>query len=315
MKTIILVYGFNQYKIEDYENNLYNILNKYSSYLNKNFTDLLFLHKGKLLNLNNIKKLDNKKYNKITLLVSISKINIKNEKKELSDVKCPECNNLSRLYINEEKISLNNCVNKHNIIDLNINKFFETQFHKDSDIKCFICNNDINLYNNFFLCSCNNYFCPLCALNHDKKHYMIKYNERLHKCKHNNIFTSYCKTCNINLCEKCEEEHIVNKHNLVSYKEIIPNKKKLIEIKNQIIEIYDKLNRYKFEIGKLNNLYIKNMNNIIDEINKYLLIFDYFKNSIENLNNYERIKNITNFKKKKLMKEIDVFLNENINNK
>ena len=103
----------------------------------------------------------------------------------------------------------------------------------------------------------------------------------------------------MNLCEKCEVNHKNKEHNKVLYKEIIPNPNKLIEINNEILEMEEKLKRYKFEINRLNNLYVKNMNNIIEEIDKYLLLYNYLKSSVGNLNNYERIMNIMNFKKKK----------------
>ena len=119
----------------------------------------------------------------------------------------------------------------------------------------------------------------------------------------------------MNLCGKCELNHKDKEHNKVLYKEIIPNPNKLIEISNEILEMEEKLKRYKFEINRLNNLYVKNMNNIIEEIDKYLLLYNYLKSSVGNLNNYERIMNVINFKKKKLMKEIDIFLNDDIENK
>ena len=316
MKTIVFVYGHNHYEIEDYENNLESALKKYSLILKKDIKDLVFLNKGSILNLETIKELNQSKSKKIIILVSLVKNNKNIEKKELNDVLCPKCHTLSKMYINDDKISLKNCVNKHNILDININAFMNSQFKKDDDIKCFQCNNNIYLYNQFYICSCNKYVCQLCASKHDKNHYMIKYNERFYKCsKHNKKFISYCKTCNMNLCEKCEVNHKNKEHNKVLYKEIIPNPNKLIEINNEILEMEEKLKRYKFEINKLNNLYVKNMNNIIEEIDKYLLLYNYLKSSVGNLNNYERINNIINFKKKKFMKEIDNFLNDNIKNK
>ena len=80
---------------------------------------------------------------------------------------------------------------------------------------------------------------------------MIKYNERFYKCKqHNKLFLSYCKTCNINWCEKCEINHTNNEHSKISYKKIMPNINKIIEISNENLEMEEKLKRYKFEINK-----------------------------------------------------------------
>ena len=109
----------------------------------------------------------------------------------------------------------------------------------------------------------------MCYILHRQIHKMIECNNRFYKCiQHNNNFISYCNNCNMNLCEKCEEIH--NKHIRISYKERKPNKKKLIEIKNEIKEIEIKLEKYKMEIKKLNNLYVKNMNNIINYIDNYI---------------------------------------------
>jgi NMD protein affecting ribosome stability and mRNA decay len=106
---------------------------------------------------------------------------------------------------------------------------------------------------------------------------MIKYNERFYKCfPHDLKFVSYCKSCNINLCQKCEEKHTGKEHTRISYKAIMPNPKKLIEINDEIKEVKEKLNRYKFEINRLNNLYITNMNNVIDDINKYILLYNKY---------------------------------------
>ena len=156
--------------------------------------------------------------------------------------------------------------------------------------------------------------CPLCIKLHNKQHNMIEYNNRFNFCiKHNKIFLSYCDNCNINLCEKCEEEHY--KHKRISYKEMKQNDKRINEIKNEISEIKIKIKKYKMEIKKLNNLYIKNMNNILNDLDKYYFLYENIYKSIDNLNNYESIKNLNNLKNNKLIKDIDEFLNDNIINK
>ena len=68
------------------------------------------------------------------------------------------------------------------------------------------------------------------------------------------------------------------------------------------------------EINKLNNLFKKNMNNIINDLDNYILLYENIDNLTDNLNNYESINNLNNFKNKKLIKEIDDFINENIKN-
>ena len=65
----------------------------------------------------------------------------------------------------------------------------------------------------------------------------------------------------------------------------------------------------------LNKLYNKNINNIINYLDEYFLLYESIFSSIDNLNNYESIINFNNFKNKKIIKDIDTFLNDNIFNK
>ena len=83
-------------------------------------------------------------------------------------------------------------------------------------------------------------------------------------------------------------------------------------MRNEIEEIERKMKRYKMEIKKLNNLYVKNMNNIINYIDNYILLYKKINKSIDNFKNYESIKNLDIIKNKKLIKDIDEFLNGNI---
>ena len=130
------------------------------------------------------------------------------------------------INFDEDKIIINNCINKHNFINYSIAEFMKNQII--NELKCNICKNDKYLYNDkFYICSCKQYICPLCAISHGKKHKMIEYNNRFYKCiQDNNKYISYCYNCNMNLCEKCEEIHN-NKHKIISYKEKKPNEKKI----------------------------------------------------------------------------------------
>ena len=118
----------------------------------------------------------------------------------------------------------------------------------------------------------------------------------------------------MNLCEKCEEIHN-KKHKRTSYKEKRPNERILNEIRNEIKEIQSKIKQYKMEIKKLNELYIKNMNNIINDLDNYILLYEAINKSIDNIKNYESIKNLNNCKNKMLIKDIDEFRNDNFKNK
>ena len=73
--------------------------------------------------------------------------------------------------------------------------------------------------------------CPLCILNHDKKHDIIDYEQKNYLCEiHNENFNSYCKKCKKNLCIQCENSHF--NHDIIQYSKILPNKgDKLDEMK------------------------------------------------------------------------------------
>ena len=57
------------------------------------------------------------------------------------------------------------------------------------------------------------------------------------------------------------------------------------------------------------------MNNITNDLDNYILLYDNINKSIIDIKNYETIKNAYNYKNKKLIKVIDEFLSENIKNK
>ena len=255
MANIKFIYGNKQIEKNYKDENILiiNILLEYSSIINKDIKELYFIYNGKNLSFKNNEKIINLKNKNIT--INVLNLNNKKEKKELNQIICPECKELAIINFNEDKISINKCINNHNIIDISINELMNNQYI--NELKCDICNNDKYLYNDkFYICSCKQKICPLCVISHDKRHFMIEYNNRYNKCiKHNDIFISYCNNCNMNLCEKCEEEHNNNKHKRILYKEKKPNDKKLNEIKNEIKEIEKKIKQYKFEIQKLNNLY------------------------------------------------------------
>ena len=73
-----------------------------------------------------------------------------------------------------------------------------------------------------------------------------------------------------------------------------------------------KIKQYKMEIRKLNDLYVKNMNNIIKDIDNYFLLYENINKSIYNLKNYDV--NILDYiiKNKTFIKDIEAFLNSNI---
>ena len=54
-----------------------------------------------------------------TLPLNKSVLDIK-EKKELNEIICPECKEMAIINFDEDKILINNCINKHNCINNSI---------------------------------------------------------------------------------------------------------------------------------------------------------------------------------------------------
>ena len=293
-------------------NTINEALTKFLLLIDKKEKELIFLYKGKKIEIKNKKFIYDLNSNNIiiTVINKPTNININNN----AYIKCPICHNLTYLNINKNNysITLENCINDHQLNDISID-----EFNKYNDkIKCDICKNNKNLYNNnFYICSCGKSICILCLEKHNiKNHNTIEYNKRYNICNnHAKEFISYCKDCKINLCEKCEGGH--NKHKIIIYKMIIPNKTRINELKNNLKENIKRIKEYKEEINILEEL---NKNSIIklnNDLDGYIKLINRMLNNIDILKNYEAIKNVINFKLEILNKDINYFLNENLKNK
>ena len=101
----------NKYIIES-EDKSHIIYQKYSSLINQDLNQLLFLYKGKYLNIKeNIDTLNNKK---ITIFVfNKNQKDTKDYKQIIKDLICPKCETLSLLNLDEDSFNINNCINNH----------------------------------------------------------------------------------------------------------------------------------------------------------------------------------------------------------
>ena len=168
---------------------------------------------------------EDKKRKNMNILVY--ETNIKNEKSnmaKMNEIICPECKENILININEYKINLYNCKNKHKY-----NNILLSEYDQNIDISKIICNkckvrNKSNVYNNeIYKClTCDDIICPLCKTLHDKKHIIINYDLTNYICKkHNENYKIYCKKCNENICTKCEKEH--KNHEKINFNDILPN--------------------------------------------------------------------------------------------
>ena len=139
-------------------------------------------------------------------------------------IKCPECKEDIRIKINDYKIKLYECKNKHNIDNILLEEYENIEKIDISKIICNICNiyNKSNTYKNeFYICNtCKINICPLCKSKHDKNHNMINYEDKGYICEiHNENYKNYCNTCKLNICMFCFNQH--KKHEIIIYDNII----------------------------------------------------------------------------------------------
>ena len=179
-------------------------INEKMKYIYKRFKDKVNLKDNKIyysyngkLGIDEEKKFkkianaEDKKRKKMTILIydDIKEIKEK-EMIKSKDIICPECKENVRININEYKIDLLKCKNGHDMKNILLNEFEETQNINLTDIICCICknNNKSKLYNNiFYKClTCNNNICQLCKTNHDKNHTIINYDEQYYICNEHN---------------------------------------------------------------------------------------------------------------------------------
>ena len=294
-------------KLEKETSFTFDILIYFSGIIQKDIKELYFTYKGNILEKNNLSKYSNTIKDNDMIIFVFNYNSHKNIEKPFCPI-CPKCKNLTKLIINEDKLSLY-CDKNHYYSDLTIDEYINSQ-NEEPLIKCDICKNNNYYYNKFYICSCGINICPLCRHSHDNIcHSNINYFNRFYQCfKHSKMFSSYCLTCKTNLCVECEGEHI--KHKLNYYKEIIPNLKKLNEIKKELKDFENNINLFKKDLLKLDGLFSDFIININKNVDGYFKLNENMLICLEFLYNYETIKNITDFRIKKFNKNMINILNE-----
>jgi len=321
MEEIFLNFNYNGQQIGmmcKKNENINDIFKRYAIKINENINNIYFINNGNKIS-NNIKleEIINKD-NQVNIL--IYDINNNKERKinnESKDIICPECGENCLIEVKDFKINLNKCDNKHNINNILLNEYNNTQIILDEiKIKCNICHkNKLEIYNNkiYICCNCNIYLCSLCKSKHNNEHKIIDYEFINYKCKiHDERYISYCKHCEKNLCDICELEHNKN-HILIYHKDIINNKDnsnlnvlkvKIDKLKNEIKDIIDKLNQITANIIKNIDIYYNININIINNNNikyrNYQILMNknninkYNNNIINDINNIINEKNLIN---------------------
>ena len=216
-----------------------------------------------------------------------------NEKREIisKDIICPKCKENILIDIKNYKIHLYGCKNDHNIDNILLNNYKETQSIDISKIICNICNenNKYNTHNNeFYICiTCHKNICPLCKSTHNKNHIIINYDDKNYICmKHNDSFTKYCKTCQEDICIICENEH--ENHDLFELKKILIDRNELVKLSNDLKNIIDK---FKYKINIIKEI-LDRMINIFEIY--YKINNDIINNYNINKRNYHNLRNLYN---------------------
>ena len=301
-------------EIEDINSYLIEHTKKYSALINQ-YNNVRFYYKGKILQNDNRLKI--RDLSNSTIIISVFALKTEKKNDISKNIMCKQCNNLSLFSFNDDKkITLENCKQYHKNTNIKLKDFIENQ-KKEQNSVCFFCGNDKNYYNDaFYFTLDEKKICPICAKIYNKNGIMIEYRNRYYNCnKHYIEYISYCSICNKNLCEKCEENHNkTHETKIINYKKIKRNKK-IKETKNEIEENLTKINLCKMKLRALNEFLNEVILNAENDIENYATLYEILLYSLKNVKNYETINNINNFRAKKINKEIDLFLNENLFNR
>ena len=187
------------------------------------------------------------------------------------DIICPKCKAKAKLDIIDYKIFIQ-CMEGHNLGNILLNEYDNTQKIDLADIVCEICKkeNKAESYQNiFYKCiQCDTNICIKCQSKHQSEyneHNIINYDDKNYICKkHNEKYSSYCKDCAINTCMYCEKEYILDEeneekdnieeeendekyykhqfHDVMNFTKILPNLK---ELKINFNKLKNKINEFK----------------------------------------------------------------------
>ena len=252
---------------------------------------------------------------KISILVYlIDKENLENSPSIVkpSQVICPKCGEIALMSFRNYKIFLN-CKNNHEIDNIFLKDFENTQKIDESKIICQECkriNKSSSFNKEFFIClNCKKNLCPLCKSNHNSNHNIINYDQKNYICsEHHDNYSLYCKTCKKNLCVACEIEHLSCE--TITFGKIFPKQN---DLNNKMNELKIAIKQFKDEIKKLIEIMKEVCENmeLIYNINNYICkSFDFRKKNFEILNN------ISEIKINDILRDIKDIINaENIRNK
>ena len=296
------------------EEKLKNIYTRICSKIELDINKVYFIYNGSLLNEEfTIESVINKfdKSRKMMNIIVDLKYGQNDNKKNLAKadlIICPQCKEPAKIFIKDYSITIFGCKNNHSINNILLDQFEETQKIDESKIKCDICkiNNKEKSFNKqFYIClKCKLNLCSLCKDIHDKSHYIIDYNNKNYICpQHGDNYSSFCQTCNKNLCIECESCH--SNHNIIYFGKILPNKDNLNSILN---ELKNNIEKFKSDVANI----IDRMNYVKNNVdNYYKLVKDIYDSLKIQKKNNEILFNIININNVDFMKDIKSIIDDN----
>ena len=288
------------------------ILNKYKIKTNINTDNLCYLANGRIIYKNdiieNIMNDTDKQNQKIKILINDTNIgdNQNDNLIKSKDIICPVCKEVCEMEIKDYRIKLYDCKNGHVKENIKLDEFNKTQIIDISKIICDKCriNNKAESYKNKFFkcCECAMNLCSLCKSKHDETHSIINYDDKDYKCnRHDKDFLKYCKSCKINICFSCLEDH--KDHKMIGYEEKIINIKK---IRERMDELKNMINKFKENIEET----IMKFRKVVEYIEKFYNLDNELYNI---LNYYEKNKDV-NYQKLINLNNINDSINNEIKN-
>ena len=209
---------------------------------------------------------------------------------KLEEIICPKCEESCKIDFYDYQISLYGCKNNHKINNIFLKEYEYTQIKNKEYKNNLICDNCKALINkeDYICTNCNKKLCFLCQLIHDKSHNFMKYEDINYICPiHNKSYTSYCKTCEKDLCESCVEN--CDDHELINFYDLIPNKYNLKNKNNELRIAIDKFKNYIQNIIDLLNNVINNFELYYNISHDFIIAFDHSKLNYKLLENINKI--------------------------
>ena len=228
--------------------------------------------------------------------------------KESKNIICQKCKENCILGFKNYKIRLSDCKNGHDIKNISLDEFKNTQMINENNIKCGKCNKTkFKSYNGiFYRClTCKENTCPLCKKSHtDQNHKVIDYDNVNYVCEiHNDFYYSYCYECKNNLCLSCKQKHDRN-HKMINFENILPDD---VEIKNELSNFKSKIDIIKKHIDEIKEM--------LDKVKEYMdayykINFDLINSYDNQKKNYYVLKSINSIKDNIKLEDIDNIINE-----